>query len=276
MCMTEHSDVKRSGSTYKVFSPLSSFFLTRFLGFWSPCWLTFFLLSFLCVYCRSFWRTQSTFAACLARTGSRALRALAFWKASSPSRWATTSRATPCASPSVGCCSRISMTLLSGTPATRSATRRQLWLLKTLLLLLPRRCALSFAWHPENDLFFVLFFSFCVNQESDNEKPFFFSFCFFFLFPLTSLLLKSDHDGRSLSQINSQRRRKMPQENKKEKKDHHNGFDCLFETRGQTVCNNRNVIFFANEGMGRISGCTSLWGVKRRRNQRPQATLPPA
>ena len=124
--------------------------------------------------------------------------------------------------------------------------------------------------------FFVLFFSFCVNQESDNEKPFFFSFCFFFLFPLTSLLLKSDHDGRSLSQINSQRRRKMPQENKKEKKDHHNGFDCLFETRGQTVCNNRNVIFFANEGMGRISGCTSLWGVKRRRNQRPQATLPPA
>ena len=124
--------------------------------------------------------------------------------------------------------------------------------------------------------FFVLFFSFCVNQESDNEKPFFFSFCFFFLFPLTSLLLKSDHDGRSLSQINSQRRRKMPQENKKEKKDHHNGFDCLFETRGQTGCNNRNVIFFANEGMGRISGCTSLWGVKRRRNQRPQATLPPA
>jgi len=101
MCMTEHSDVKRSGSTYKVgFFSLSSFFLTRFF----VCLifvLTYHFLAFLfCVCCRSFWRTQSTFAACLARTGSRALRALAFWKASSPSRWATTSRATPCASPS--------------------------------------------------------------------------------------------------------------------------------------------------------------------------------
>ena len=48
MCMTEHSDVKRSGSTYKVgfFSPLSSFFLTRFFVFLISL-LTYLFLAFL-------------------------------------------------------------------------------------------------------------------------------------------------------------------------------------------------------------------------------------